>query len=358
MTSIQPIQGQRYVTAPNYNAVNISINNPEIKTQEPVEQKAPEHALYAYPQASIYEVPKQSIYVEPKKEEVAKVVETPLNVAPMVPPPVVIVQPTPAVAQPAVAQVVAQTPVIQAVQSVQENPKADSNLKTEAKPKTIDIKSAQKLDPKIDVNAFIAKLTSPDFEVQAKAMAGVARISQVAPVVTSELLDVKVFDALLSITNNDSSKLEGPTAQQIHAREKLLAGKPLTAQERVEADKTTPMELAERNKQYAMYTMAILQKQYGSEIEKTSNTVLPITELPGASTVVEQIKNNPNPMVRAAGIDALSFIQRPEYKTDLTTLFNVAKNDQDEIVREAAQVALKNLNALEQSPKAQTKTVA
>ena len=51
-------------------------------------------------------------------------------------------------------------------------------------------------------------------------------------------------------------------------------------------------------------------------------------------------------MVRTSAIEALSYIQQPAYKQDLTTLFTIAKNDQDKNVQEAATAALAKLEQL------------
>ena len=181
-------------------------------------------------------------------------------------------------------------------------------------------------------------------------MEEIANLAQSSPDKATALLDVKVIDTLLGIMDTDSSKLEGPTAQQLQIREKIIAGKPVTEAETAEANKISPMEQAERNKQYAIYTIAILQKIYGAEIEKINNTIVPLTELPGAAGIVEQVKNNPNPMVRASGIDALSYNQRPEYKQDLTTLFAIAQKDKDAVVQQAATKAIEKLAQVSAAP--------
>ena len=125
---------------------------------------------------------------------------------------------------------------------------------------------------------------------------------------------------------------------------KLLLGKEVTDAEKELANTMTPKEQAERNKSYALFTMAIMQKLFGDEVQKLSGQVVPITELPGAVSVVEQLKSNPNPMVRASAIESLSYIERPEYKNDLNTIFTIAKNDQDKNVQETATAALAKLN--------------
>ena len=163
------------------------------------------------------------------------------------------------------------------------------------------------------------------------------------PQKATELLDEKVVNALNNIINADTSKLEGPSAEQVAARQKMLKGEQLSDAEKQLASKITPMEQAERNKSYAMFTSAIMQKLYGDEVAKLTGSTVPLTELPGAVTIVEQLKNNQNPMVRTSAIEALSYIQKPEYKQDLTTLFTIAQNDQDVNVQEAAKAALAKL---------------
>ena len=159
-------------------------------------------------------------------------------------------------------------------------------------------------------------------------------------------VDTKVIDQLVNIMNADSSKLEGPSKEQIAAREKMMSGQQISDQEKALATTITPMEQAERNKSYAMFTSAILQKLYAEEVDKLTGTKVPLTELPAAMTIVDHCKDNPNPMVRTSAIEALSYIQAPEYKKDLETIFTVAKNDQDKSVQEAAAAALDKLNKM------------
>ena len=177
-------------------------------------------------------------------------------------------------------------------------------------------------------------------------MEEIANMVKDNPQKATELLDEKIINALNTIINTDSSKLAGPTAEQIASRQKLLKGEQMSDADKQLATTITPMEQAERNKSYAMFTAAIMQKLYADEVTKLTGTKVPLTELPGAVTIVEQLKNNPNPMVRTSAIEALSYIQQPEYKQDLSTLFSIAKNDQDANVKEAATTALAKLEQL------------
>ena len=325
----QPVQ--QAVPAPNYNAVKIDVHNPSVSAPG----MAPAMPYYNYPQAQLYDYPKaqnQPYYMPPQQQYVAPQVQTP--VAQTVPPAVVpqqVVQQNYNAPAPVVTQ-----PSVQPQQPAQET--------TEA-PK-VEIEQPVPMTPQVDLNGFIAKLTNPDYDVQALAMEDMANMVKTDPQKATELLDVKVMDALSNIIKADTSKLAGPTPEQMAAREKLLANQTMTDAEKQLASTITPLEQAERNKSYAMFTSAIMQKLYADEVAKLTNTTVPITELPGAVTIVEQLKNNPNPMVRTSALEALSYIQNPAYKKDLETLFTIAKNDQDKGVQEAATMALDKLNQM------------
>jgi len=351
MMQVPTVNPQSYVTAsqPNYNAVKIDINNPQVSA--PGSSQPPAYApasapitapMYAYPQAQIYELPQQSIY-QPQQS-----VKQPLAVqeAPQVPQPVIVNPPivqAPVVAPPtapsALQPVASTQPAVAAIEPV-------AASKPAATAQAVDVKAPEVVAPKLDLNAFIGKLTSPDFQQQESGMEAIAELAKNSPAQATELLDVKVIESLLGIMQKDSSKLEGPTPEQLQIREKIMSKQTVSEKETAEANKTTPMEQAERNKQYAIYTVAILQKLYGDEVKKMTNTTVPLTELPGIAGTVEQLKNNPNPMIRAASIDALNHIKCSEYKKDLTTLFTVAKDDKDPMVKEVATKSLDEVSKL------------
>ena len=339
---IQPMVQQPAPSTPSYNAVKIDVHNPSVNaggmTQQP-QYATPTMPLYNYPQAPMYQYPQaqQPAYYPPVQPVVVPpvVTQTPADVKPAE-------VPAPQVVEPAV---VAQQPT--------EAPKAEAPKTAEA-PK-VEVAPSAPLEPQVDLNGFVAKLTNPDYDVQAAAMEDMANMVKNDPQKATELLDVKVMDALTNIVKADTSKLTGPTAEQLAAREKLLSNQKMTDDEKKLASTITPLEQAERNKSYAMFTSAIMQKLYADEVAKLTNTTVPITELPGAVTIVEQLKNNPNPMVRTSALEALSYIQNPAYKKDLETLFTIAKNDQDQGVQEAATAALDKLSKLPEAeaPKAE-----
>lgn len=339
------------IPAPNYNAVKIDVHNPSVSAPGvgQVAMNVPQYAqptmpYYSYPQNQLYSYPQAQVqpYYMPVQQPVQPTVtQAPENAVQTVAPQAV----TPQVVVP---PVVTPAPVIQ-----QQNVNAPASVvaqpaetKEADKPK-VEIEQPVAMTPQVDLNSFIAKLTNPDFEVQANAMEEIANMVKDDPQKATELLDEKVVNALNNIINADSSKLAGPTQEQVAARQKLMNGEKLSDADKALATTITPMEQAERNKSYAMFTSSIMEKLYGDEVAKLTGSTVPLTELPGAVTIVEQLKNNPNPMVRTSAIEALSYIQQPAYKQDLTTLFTIAKNDQDKNVQEAATAALAKLEQMQ-----------
>ena len=369
---------------PNYNAVKIDIHNPSVGNATcPIQQPQynPQYApvtspYYTDPQTQLYDYPQavnyQPAYLPQAQAPATASASATANAAataqPVVQQPVVqqpAVQqpapqacppcpPCPAVPAPQVAEAAAAATVSAAPQQVNINqapqpaPVVTEAPKAPAEAPKVEVVPPAPAAPLIDLNSFLARLSNPDFEVQANTMEEIANMvnDETQKAKATELLDSKVIDALTNIMTVDSSKLAGPTQEQIAARQKLMNGQQISDQEKALATTITPMEQAERNKSYAMFTSAILQKLYGDEINKLTGTTVPLTELPAAMTIVDQLKDNPNPMVRTSAIEALSYIQKPEYKKDLTTLFTIAKNDQDKGVQEAAAAALDKLNQI------------
>lgn len=352
MQPYMPYMAQQATPAPNYNAVKIDVHNPSVSAPGvgQVAMNVPQYAqptmpYYSYPQAQLYDYPQAQTqpYYMPQQ---------PVNYTPVAPAATTPVVPAPQNVAPEAVQAAPQ----QVIQQQNINTPAPVVTQQPAATPKVEVEQPVPMAPQVDLNSFIAKLSNPDYEVQANAMEEIANMVKDEPQKATELLDEKVVNALNTIVNTDSSKLAGPTAEQIAAREKLMKGEKLSEAEQKLATTITPMEQAERNKSYAMFTSSIMQKLYGDEVAKLTGSTVPLTELPGAVTIVDQLKNNPNPMVRTSAIEALSYIQKPEYKQDLTTVFTIAKNDQDKNVQEAAAAALAKLDQLPaEAPKAEIK---
>ena len=307
----QPVQPQQ----PNYNAVKIDIHNPSVGVGGacPVQQ-----ATYQPVTAPVYDYPNAQVY-GPQP-----------GVQPVYYPPV---------AQPAPQQV--------NVNNAPAAPTAEVPAPVVSQPEVV---KPEPVKPEVDLNAFVGKLSDPDVNKQAEGMEEISKLikedTKNGTNVSTALVDEQVIKALNNILNVDSSKLEGPTQAQIDARQKILDKKEVTEEETKLANSFTQQDLAERNKSYALFTIAMLDKLYADEVAKLSGNVVPLTDLPAAVDVVNQLKDNPNPMVRASAIEALAHIaeSRPEYVKDLTTLFEVAKKDQNPEVVQTAEEALKKIN--------------
>lgn len=312
--AIQPTQYPPVQVQPSYNAVKIRVNAPvdmDLANQQNQAETTSAIPVYnSIPTASAYAMPQKSVYqVQDNNQAAAHV------------PPPVIVQPV-----------------------VNKKQASELTFTSEKKSDTVkptEVKTSETAVPKLDLNKFISKLTSPKYQDQVDAMQAIAYAVQADPKQATQLLDVKIFNALLGILNKDSSKLEGPTPRQLQLKEKIMNGGKPTEAEMAEANKVTPMELAERNKLYALVVaFPALQKLYISEMEKKFNGIVPLTELPGATAIVEQLRKNPNPLIKIGCMNDLIEIRRPEYKQDLKTIFSVVKNDKNEYVRKAATEAL------------------
>lgn len=216
----------------------------------------------------------------------------------------------------------------------------------------------------IDTAAVVSNLSNADFDIAATQMEEIAKKGLTNEADAVPYVQEDIFSKLIDIVGADSTTLPGPTEEQLQLRDKYVENEMarqtaiqqgadpnsvkvphnLTPEQEALATTITPFEKAERNKEYALFTMAILQKTYADEIQKTTGNVVPLTDLPGVATVVEELKSNQNPAIRTASIDALRYIQRPEYKNDLAQIYSIAQTDADNSVVVAAQDALKSLD--------------
>ena len=313
----QQPQAQRPAFAPSYNAVQINLDTPTLNAP-PMQMPG---YYYDYPQAN------GQPYYQPVQQ-------------PTAPQPVAV---QPAVVQPATVQPAVPQPAVEEVKVDGINPSA----------------------PAVDIEKVVANLADPDMDKQSLQMEEITRKGLQNEADAVPYVQQDVFEKLIDIVNVDSTNLAGPTDKQIDLRVKLMEnaaaveqaqaqGKDLASvklphqmtNEEVElANTLTPMEQAERNKEYALYTMAVLQKTYSDEIEKQTGNVVPLTDLPGAAQVVNELKENPNPAIRTAAIDSLRTLKRPEYKEDLSRIFTIAQSDAEERVVAAAKDALAEINA-------------
>ncbi len=230
--------------------------------------------------------------------------------------------------------------------------------------------------PVIDYIQITENLDSPNFDVQALQMKEIvdAGLTNNPKKIRPYLVE-PIFHSLIDIVNKDTSKLAGPTDAQNQIRMKIVenmnayeeqkqAGVPdekitlphtISEEDKNYAITLTPVELAERNKDYGISTLALLSKAFLERTEEETGTVLSITDAPGLAAIVNTL-NSPNYKTKLSALDALIFLQRAEYARELTPIYEaLAKTDPDTTVRAAAQFALENLNskaAQQQTPAA------
>ena len=220
------------------------------------------------------------------------------------------------------------------------------------------------IKPDVDIPNVIDKLSNPDFDIQAKQMEEIARASMEDPQKAVPYVVTEVFTELTNIAKKDSSELAPPSEKQIETRRQIIINEMVKSeaseknidlsttklpynisQEDIkEATTLSPLEQAERNKEYALYTMAILAKVYTDEVQKHTGNVVPLTDLPGVSTIVDSLRFETNSGIRVSAIEALSYLYKPEYKDELVSVLNLATEDNDPYVARSAAMALQSFN--------------
>ena len=216
----------------------------------------------------------------------------------------------------------------------------------------IEIVEPVEIKPDIDMNMVLDKLNGSDLDAQAMQMEEIARLSLENPKNVIPYVLADMFTILIDITNKDTSKMARPSERQIEVRKQIIVNELVKEQAKSQgqeikddelpyqindadmkmAIELTPMEQAERNKEYALYTIAILAKVFGDEVQAQTGNVVPLTDMPGISNVVDTLRSNENPGVKIAALDALRHVARPEYKDELYSVFNIAAKDENPYV--------------------------
>lgn len=228
----------------------------------------------------------------------------------------------------------------------------------------VDIVPASDVNPSVDINAIIAKLSDKNFDIQAIQLEQIAKTAIENPVAAIPYIVPDIYTSLSKMMQIDSSKLKKPSKEQIEARKKIIineivkeqaaaAGqKPdsvelpykLTKQEIINASKLSPFEQAERNKEYAILTAALLTKIYTDSVKEETGNPVPLTDLPGVTNFVNILRQSENSDVKMTAIDALLYIKQPEYKEELKSIFALAAKDSNPFVAKHAQNAIANID--------------
>jgi hypothetical protein len=156
-------------------------------------------------------------------------------------------------------------------------------------------------------------------------------------------LDTTLTDALFSVIEEDISKFQGPTKKQIKYRKKIDQGKTLSEEKVKIAYELSPRELAERNKAYAIYLVAMIQNTLCDQLKEKADITPKFSELPIVQRLVKESQTNSDDNIKGASLSALLLLNRPEFEGDITRIYNEAMKSNNKKVKEYATKSLKNL---------------
>ena len=216
--------------------------------------------------------------------------------------------------------------------------------------------------PNVDISVVTSNLANPDKDVQALQMEEIVRLYGTDKKLAKDFVVSDVFTNLINITKEDSSHLAPPTKKQQELRLKYFANfvaekqdekakdnppYKLTDKEKAYALQLSPLELVERNKDYALTCLGALADLFIEDYKEKEGRVIPITDTPGVSAIVDSLRKSTDTGVKLAAIDALRNIERPEYKKELEAIFTIASTDKDIVVSKSASRALAELKQIQ-----------
>ncbi len=323
---IQPqYSQQQYPQVPS--AVSINIYEPKsygsVPTQAPYNYSS---QLYAMPEASAWGPQTQQMVQSPYQQYAANpIMPQQAPVAPVAPQPMPesTIEPQQASAAPAAEQT--QMP---------------------------EVKQGEEA-PKVDTDALIKDLKSTDYNTQAEAITSIANFTQATPDIALQVATDPVKQSLIDVINTDTSALPDATEEQKALAEKQNKGEKLTPEEQAQLDQLSPKVAANKNKIFALFTLAMVQKlsrdneaqyaQFQTEQGKQAPANLALKDLMGYNEIVNTIQNEPNKELKIAAIQALQYIAKPEEKAEVEQVLQGALNDQDADIKQTAQEAIAKL---------------
>ena len=163
------------------------------------------------------------------------------------------------------------------------------------------------------------------------------------------------MQALVDVIKEDTTSLEGPTDKQIEIAEKISKGQQLTPEEDALSEQLSPRDKANKNRIFALYTLAMIQKLQRDELSQYIETQkangeqpiepLKLEDLIGYNDVVNVINNDSRPEVKVAAIQALEHVAEPADKANVQKVLAKSLKSRDEGVKSAAQEALMKFNS-------------
>lgn len=160
----------------------------------------------------------------------------------------------------------------------------------------------------------------------------------------SQFLDASLTDALFFVIEQDTSKMAGPTRQQLRYRKQLKDNKKISKEKIDIAVALSDKEVAERNKAYSLYLVARIQDLLCNEMEKRTGLQPKVTDLPIVQRLIKESQTNKDENIRGAALGALALLNRPEFEQDLAVIFSKASNTDNQVIKDYAERALKSLS--------------
>ena len=333
------------------NAVAINIYNPQAygapaaSTTQALPPYNYTNSLYSMPQASAYpQMSAQPMAYAP--QYIPGVVNAPAMVSePQV------VAPTPqAMPQSVIAPEVQQAPVQEVAQAPAQEVAQVPTQEVAATPAQVEIVEPQQTAQVVNVDELVQNLNSTDVNLKGDTINQIATYAQEAPEVALQVVSEPVMQGLVDIINEDTTGLQGPTPEQVAVAEKIAKGEQLTPQEDALAEQLSPRDAANKNRIFALYTLAMIQKLQRDELNQYiesqkangQETIAPLNvqDLVGYNDVVNVIKNDSRPEVKVAAIQALQHVVEPQDKATVEAVLAEAQNSQDEAVKTAAAEAM------------------
>ncbi len=343
---------QAYPQQGGANAVSINIYNPQAYGATP--QANPQQAPYNYTN-SLYQMPQANAYQQPQQLPDAYQqyipMQTPIAPAPQIMPESVMTQPEQQVQPEAqVAPTAQQTPEAQAPVAEQTPEAQVAPTAQQAAPTPEVVQDAAPQAATVNIDELTQGLADTDVEKKAQTINKIAEYAQSEPSVALQVVSEPVMNGLINVINEDTTGLEGPSEKQIAVAEKIAKGEQLTPEEDALSEELSPRDKANKNRIFALYTLAMIQKLQREELNQYIETQkangeqpiqpLKIEELPGYNDVVNIIKNDSRPEVKVAAMQALQYIAEPGDKATVETALADSLNSKDEVVKTAAQELL------------------
>lgn len=362
---IQPTAQQMYPQQGGANAVAINIYNPQAYGAP--QQQAPQmpnytNSFYQMPTASMYQPqmdPMAAYYQQfmPMQNPIQPMMmpqyQPELMAAPM---PQVMPQPAPQI----MPESIMEQPQVQATPEVQPQPEVaaapEAAPQVEAQPEVAAAPEAEAAPAAVvDTEGLVNALKGSDAAQKEEAINKIAEHVQDSADVALQVVSEPIMQALVDVINEDTTALQGPTDAQIAVAEKVAKGEQLTPEEDALAEQLSPRDQANKNRIFALYTIAMIQKLQKEELAQYSeNQVanggqalepLKVQDLIGYNDIVNVIKNDSRPEVKVAAIQALRYVADKNDAQAIKEVLTESLNSTDEAVKAAAQEAMTIVDA-------------